>query len=82
MQSEVGVLFAFFSDAGVDGAKHAIEELVDRGELEMAAVTYLRGRSITGEFVIIDERSCRPSTERSKPRRDGTLCPFVARPHW
>ena len=25
------------------------------GELEMAAVTYLRGRSITGEFVIIDE---------------------------
>jgi PhoH-like ATPase len=48
-------LFALFSDAGVDGAKHAIEELVDRGELEMAAVTYLRGRSITGEFVIIDE---------------------------
>ncbi|HSK07795.1 MAG TPA: PhoH family protein [Acidimicrobiia bacterium] len=48
-------LFALFSDAGADGAKHAIEELVDRGELEMAAVTYLRGRSITGEFVIIDE---------------------------
>ena len=48
-------LYALFSDAGVDGAKHAIEELVDRGELEMAAVTYLRGRSITGEFVIIDE---------------------------
>lgn len=48
-------LYALFSDAGVDGARHAIEELVDRGELEMAAVTYLRGRSITGEFVIIDE---------------------------
>lgn len=48
-------LFALFSDAGVDGARHAIEELVDRNELEMAAVTYLRGRSITGEFVIIDE---------------------------
>jgi PhoH-like ATPase len=48
-------LYALFSDAGVDGAKGAIEELVDRGELEMAAVTYLRGRSITGEFVIIDE---------------------------
>jgi PhoH-like ATPase len=48
-------LFALFSDAGVDGARSAIEELTDRGELEMAAVTYLRGRSITGEFVIIDE---------------------------
>lgn len=48
-------LYALFSDAGIDGARDAIEELVDRGELEMAAVTYLRGRSITGEFVIIDE---------------------------
>lgn len=48
-------LYALFSDAGVDGARDAIDELVDRGELEMAAVTYLRGRSITGEFVIIDE---------------------------
>ncbi len=48
-------LYALFSDAGVDGARGAIEELLDRGELEMAAVTYLRGRSITGEFVIIDE---------------------------
>ncbi|HJS71397.1 MAG TPA: PhoH family protein [Acidimicrobiia bacterium] len=48
-------LYALFSDAGVDGARHAIDELIDRGELEMAAVTYLRGRSITGEFVIIDE---------------------------
>ncbi len=48
-------LYALFSDAGVDGARGAIEELIERGELEMAAVTYLRGRSITGEFVIIDE---------------------------
>lgn len=48
-------LFALFSDAGVDGARDAIDELIDRNELEMAAVTYLRGRSITGEFVIIDE---------------------------
>ena len=48
-------LYALFSDAGVDGARNAIDELIARGELEMAAVTYLRGRSITGEFVIIDE---------------------------
>ena len=32
-----------------------IESLVDRGQLEMAAITYLRGRSITEEFVVVDE---------------------------
>lgn len=48
-------LYALFSDAGPDGARDAVEELIERGELEMAAVTYLRGRSITGEIVIIDE---------------------------
>jgi PhoH-like ATPase len=32
-----------------------IEGLVDRGQLELAAITYLRGRSITDEFVIVDE---------------------------
>ncbi len=48
-------LYALFSEGGVDGAKAAVEELIHRGELELAAVTYLRGRSITDEFVIIDE---------------------------
>lgn len=48
-------LYALFSDGGADGAKAAVEELLARGELELAAVTYLRGRSITDEFVIIDE---------------------------
>lgn len=48
-------LYALFSDAGPEGATAAIEELIDRNELEMAAMTYLRGRSITEEFVIIDE---------------------------
>lgn len=48
-------LHALFSDAGIDGARSAIEDLLERGELELASVTYLRGRSITGEFVIIDE---------------------------
>jgi PhoH-like ATPase len=32
-----------------------VESLVDRGQLELAAITYLRGRSITDEFVIVDE---------------------------
>ena len=48
-------LYALFSDAGPDGARGAVEDLIERGELEMAAITYLRGRSITGEVVIIDE---------------------------
>jgi PhoH-like ATPase len=33
----------------------AVDALVDRGQLEMAAITYLRGRSITDELVIVDE---------------------------
>jgi PhoH-like ATPase len=32
-----------------------VESLIDRGQLELAAITYLRGRSITDEFVIVDE---------------------------
>ncbi|GGI08999.1 PhoH family protein [Egicoccus halophilus] len=32
-----------------------IDSLIDRGQLELAAITYLRGRSITDEFVIVDE---------------------------
>lgn len=48
-------LYALFADAGPEGARQAIEELLVTGELELAAVTYLRGRSITEEFVVIDE---------------------------
>ncbi|NND84788.1 MAG: PhoH family protein, partial [Acidimicrobiia bacterium] len=44
-----------FSDLPTDEARHLVEDLVERGEIEMSSVTYLRGRSITGEFVIIDE---------------------------
>jgi PhoH-like ATPase len=48
-------LFALFADGGASAARDAVEELTERDELEMAAITYLRGRSITNEFVIIDE---------------------------
>jgi PhoH-like ATPase len=46
---------ALFSNGDPSAAAQAIEELVERDALEMAAITYLRGRSITGEFVIVDE---------------------------
>lgn len=48
-------LYALFADGGPGAARTALEELLDRDALELAAITYLRGRSITGEFVIIDE---------------------------
>ena len=47
-------LYALFSGDPLS-AKAAIEELLERNVIEMAAVTYLRGRSITDELVIIDE---------------------------
>jgi PhoH-like ATPase len=36
-------------------AQRAVDGLIERGQLEMASVTYLRGRSITDEYVIVDE---------------------------
>jgi PhoH-like ATPase len=48
-------LYALFGSGGATSAREVLEELVDRDALEMAAITYLRGRSITGEYVIIDE---------------------------
>jgi PhoH-like ATPase len=48
-------LHALFVDSSPDGARQAVDELLERNEVEMAAVTYLRGRSITDEVVIIDE---------------------------
>jgi len=44
--------------AGGNDHRHiqsAVDALLERGQLEMAAITYLRGRSITDEFVIVDE---------------------------
>lgn len=42
-----------FSDTG--HVQRMVDSLLDRGQLEMAAITYLRGRSITDEYVIVDE---------------------------
>jgi PhoH-like ATPase len=55
MAAVIDNLYALFSDGGAEAARGAIEDLTERGELELASITYLRGRSITGEFVIIDE---------------------------
>jgi PhoH-like ATPase len=47
-------LYALFGGEGAN-PRDAVEELFERDVLEMAAVTYLRGRSITDELVIVDE---------------------------
>ena len=47
-------LYALFGGEGAN-PRDSVEELFERDVLEMAAVTYLRGRSITGEIVIVDE---------------------------
>jgi PhoH-like ATPase len=56
-------LYSLFRKDDEDGwgrgdARHVrttVDSLLDRGQLEMAAITYLRGRSITDEYVIVDE---------------------------
>jgi PhoH-like ATPase len=47
-------LYALFGTNG-SNPRDMVEELFERDILEMAAVTYLRGRSITDELVIVDE---------------------------
>ncbi|MCB1246784.1 MAG: PhoH family protein, partial [Acidimicrobiia bacterium] len=47
-------LYALFGGEGAN-PRDAVDELFERDVLEMAAVTYLRGRSITNELVIVDE---------------------------
>jgi PhoH-like ATPase len=47
-------LYALFGGDG-GSPRDAVDELFDRDLLELAAITYLRGRSITGELVIVDE---------------------------
>jgi PhoH-like ATPase len=47
-------LYALFGHSE-GSVRDTVEELFERDVLEMAAVTYLRGRSITGELVIVDE---------------------------
>ncbi|RLE13361.1 MAG: PhoH family protein [Actinobacteria bacterium] len=47
-------LYAIFG-AGGSNPRDMVDELFERDILEMAAVTFLRGRSITDELVIVDE---------------------------
>lgn len=48
-------LHALFSQGSAEEGRRAVESLLETGAIEMGAITYLRGRSITGELVIVDE---------------------------
>lgn len=47
------LLGTFDSPQGPDG--HPVESLIDRGLLEVEALTYIRGRSLPKQYMIIDE---------------------------
>ncbi|RMF72638.1 MAG: PhoH family protein [Acidobacteria bacterium] len=49
------ILLGDFDDANVPAAGHPVDELIDRGLLEIEALTYIRGRSLPRQFMIVDE---------------------------
>ncbi len=46
---------AVFDTLGAVTSKHVIEEVLDRGMLEVLPLTHIRGRSLHDSFVIVDE---------------------------
>lgn len=61
-------------------ARHLIEELTSRGQLSLESVTFLRGRSLQRQIVVIDEaQNLEPTTLRTILTRigDGTKVVFT-----
>ena len=53
-------------------ARHQVEELTQRGQLSLESVTFLRGRSLQRQMVIIDEaQNLEPTTLRTILTRVG-----------
>jgi PhoH-like ATPase len=46
---------AVFDTLGAVASRHVIEEVLDRGMLEVLPLTHIRGRSLHDSFVIVDE---------------------------
>ncbi|MBP5232052.1 MAG: PhoH family protein, partial [Planctomycetes bacterium] len=47
--------FSDFADGGAASAKRKADELLENGDIELEALTYIRGRSIPQQFIIVDE---------------------------
>ena len=53
-------------------ARSLIEDLTDRGQLTLESVTFLRGRSLQGRFVVVDEaQNLEPTTLKTILTRIG-----------
>jgi PhoH-like ATPase len=53
-------------------ARSLIEDLTDRGQLTLESVTFLRGRSLQGQFVVVDEaQNLEPTTLKTILTRIG-----------
>jgi len=64
----------------INDARRMVEELTERGQLSLESVTFLRGRSLQQQFVVIDEaQNLEPTTLRTILTRvgDGTKVIFT-----
>ncbi len=64
----------------IDDARDLVDELTSRGKLSLESVTFLRGRSLQRQFVVIDEaQNLEPTTLRTILTRvgDGTKVIFT-----
>jgi PhoH-like ATPase len=64
----------------INDARNLVDELTTRGQLSLESVTFLRGRSLQRQFVVIDEaQNLEPTTLRTILTRvgDGTKVIFT-----
>ena len=47
--------FLFMTTGGVSGGDSRLQELIEDGIIELEPLTYIRGRSIPRQFIIVDE---------------------------
>ena len=72
MQAVTDALVAMTERRSHHDAMTMLEELTERGKLSMEAVTYLRGRSLLGTYVLVDEaQNLEPTTLKTILTRVG-----------
>ncbi|HBW47164.1 TPA: phosphate starvation-inducible protein PhoH [bacterium] len=47
--------FLFMTSGGIEGGEERLQELIEDGIIELEPLTYIRGRSIPRQFIIVDE---------------------------
>lgn len=65
-------ILALTEERSSRNARSLIEDLTDRGQLTLESVTFLRGRSLQGQFVVVDEaQNLEPTTLKTILTRIG-----------